>query len=69
MVWVSGAMRKFSTSEAAKMLKIDRANLQRAIRQGAIPAPPLGRVGGVKVRLWSVKDVERARRALKKRKA
>ena len=24
-------MRKFSTSEAAKMLKIDRANLQRAI--------------------------------------
>lgn len=62
-------MRKFSTSEAAKMLGLYRPNLQRAMAEGRVPAPPLVSVGGVKVRLWSDKDVERARKALKKRKA
>lgn len=62
-------MRRFSTSEAAKMLGLHRPHLQRAIAQGRVPAPRLLRVGGVKVRLWTRKDVERARKALKKRKA
>ena len=63
------AMRRFSTTEVAKMLGLHQPNLQRAIRDGKVKAPPLTRVGGVKVRLWSEKDVERARKALKKRKA
>jgi hypothetical protein len=62
-------MRKFSTGEAAKMIGLRRPHLQRAMAEGKLKAPPLTRVGGVKVRLWSRQDVERARKALKKRKA
>ena len=62
-------MRKLSTSEAAKMLGIHRVNLQRAIADGRVSAPRLVKVGGVRVRLWTRNDVERARRALKKEKA
>jgi len=61
-------MRKISTAETAKMLGLQRSNLQRAIREGRVKAPPLVSVGPVKVRLWSPKDVERARKALRKRK-
>ncbi len=62
-------MRKFSTPEVAKMLGLHQPNLQRAITEGKVHAPPLTTVGRVRVRLWTGKDVERARRALKKRKA
>ena len=62
-------MRKLSTSEAAKMLGLHRPNLQRAIAQGRVPAPRLTMVGGIKFRLWTRKDVERARKALARRKA
>jgi predicted DNA-binding transcriptional regulator AlpA len=59
-------MRKYSTSEVAKMLGIQRPNLQRAIRQG-LPAPAPVKVGQIKVRLWTKADVERARKALRKK--
>ena len=61
-------MRKLSTAEVAKELGLQRPNLQRAIAQGKVQAPPLVTVGPVKVRLWTRKDVERARRSLGKRK-
>ena len=61
-------MRKFSTSEASKMLGLHRVNLQKAIAQRKVPAPRLVKVGGVRVRLWTAQDVERARRALNKSK-
>jgi len=61
-------MLKFSTAEAARRLGLRRPHLQRAIAQGKVDAPPLISVGPVKVRLWSPKDVERARKALKKPK-
>jgi predicted DNA-binding transcriptional regulator AlpA len=60
-------MEKYSTSEVAKMLGIQRPNLQRAIRQG-LPAPEPEKVGRLKIRLWTKADVERARKALKKSK-
>jgi hypothetical protein len=63
------AVRKFSTSQVAKMLGLHQPNLQRAITQGRVKAPPLTTVGGMKVRLWSRRDIERARKVLKKRKA
>jgi hypothetical protein len=47
------------------MLGLLRPNLQRAIAHG-LPAPKLLVIGRVKVRLWTKKDVERARKALKK---
>ena len=62
-------MRKFSTIQAAKRLEMQRTHLQRAIAQGRVKAPPLMKLGPVTVRLWSLKDVEHARKALKKPKA
>ena len=59
-------MRKFSTTEVAEMLGLHQPNLQRAIRQKRITAPPLVKVGRMKVRLWSKADVEKARKELKK---
>lgn len=58
-------MKKLSTSEVAKVLGLWQPNLQRAIAQGKITAPPLTYVGPVKVRLWSAKDIARARKELK----
>jgi len=47
------------------MLGIHAPNLQRLIKQKRIPFPPMQRLGNVTVRLWSVQDVERARKAMK----
>jgi predicted DNA-binding transcriptional regulator AlpA len=62
-------MRRLSTVQVAKQLGLQQSNLQRAIAQGKVQAPPLVSVGPVKVRLWSSKDVERARKSLKRKKA
>src|SRR5713226_3567369 len=67
-LWVCNEMPKLSTVQVAKLLGVYQPNFQRAIKQGAIPAPPLTNVGGIKVRLWSSKDVRRAIEALKKSK-
>jgi len=61
-------MRKFSTAEAAKMLGLRRPHLQRAIAQGRVRPPRLIRVGGTSARLWTDKDVERARKQMSKLK-
>jgi len=62
-------MRKLSTAEVAEKLDLQRPNLQRAIAQGKVQPPPLVSVGPVKVRLWTLRDVERARKSLKRKKA
>jgi excisionase family DNA binding protein len=62
-------MRTLSTTEAAEKLGVHRVNLQRAIKEKRIEAPPVVSVGGVKIRLWSSDDVERARKSLKRKKA
>ncbi len=59
-------MRKFSTTEAAKMIGLHRVNLQQAISQKRVTPPRLTTVGGVRIRLWTRKDVERARKQLPK---
>jgi len=61
-------MRKYSTTEVAKMLGLHQPNLQRAIRQKRIPVPPIVKVGRMKIRLWSKAEVETARKELSKRK-
>jgi hypothetical protein len=60
--------RRLSTEDVAKKLGLWRPNLQRLIRVGGIPAPPVERVGRVQVRLWSPKDIAAARRALEQRR-
>ncbi|MGB8473790.1 MAG: helix-turn-helix domain-containing protein, partial [Candidatus Acidiferrum sp.] len=58
---------RYSTTEVAKMLGLQQPNLQRLIRNRAIPFPPLVRVGRLKVRLWSAREVERVKKVLAKR--
>jgi excisionase family DNA binding protein len=59
-------MRRYSTAQVAKMLGLHQPNLQRLIREKRIPFPPLQRVGKLRIRLWSTKDVRRAREVIRK---
>lgn len=38
--------------------------LHRHVAAKTVPAPPLASVGGVRVRFWSDRDIERARKVL-----
>lgn len=60
-------MRQYSTAQVSKMLGLHQPNLQRLIREKRIPFPPLQRVGKMRVRLWTTKDVTRAREAIRKK--
>jgi excisionase family DNA binding protein len=53
-------MTNYSTSQVAKLLGIGYDTLHRWIQQKKIPAPKAQLVGGVRVRLWSKKDIEAA---------
>ncbi len=57
-------MKGLSTREAAKELGVNLVTLQRHIAAKTVQAPPLQKVGGVTVRLWSARDVEKARKVL-----
>jgi predicted DNA-binding transcriptional regulator AlpA len=59
-------MNHRSTREAAKKLGLSLMTIQRYIADRKFDAPPLQRVGGVRVRLWSDKDIERIRKILPK---
>jgi len=60
-------MKACSSREAAKKLKISLMTLQRYIADGNwIKAPGLQKIGGVKVRLWTSRDIERARKLMEK---
>jgi hypothetical protein len=61
-------MRTYSTTQVAKILKIHQPGLQRLIRYKRIPFPPLLKVGRLKIRLWTARDVQRARQALAERR-
>jgi excisionase family DNA binding protein len=54
----------FSTSQAAKKLGVTLVTLQRHVSSGRVKAPKLGRVGGIKVRLWTDRDIDKARKIL-----
>jgi Bacteriophage Lambda NinG protein len=68
--WLHGNLAAYATALEKRygfgMLGLHRPNLQRAIARG-IPAPKPIVLGTVKVRLWTKADVERARKALKKK--
>ena len=55
---------KYSTREAAKKLGRTLITLQRHIAAETIQVPPLQKVGGVTVRLWTARDIENARTIL-----
>lgn len=68
MTYTHVPMRRYSTTEVARKLGIDQANLQRLIRHRRIPFPPLVTVGRMKIRLWAKRDVDRARQAIERRR-
>ena len=55
---------KYSTREAAKKLGRTLVTVQRHIAAGTIEAPPVVEVGTVKLRLWTARDIEKARKVL-----
>jgi hypothetical protein len=59
-------MNQYSTREAAKKLGIHLVTLQGYLAAEKIPAPPVTRVGGVQVRLWTDADIRRAEKSLPK---
>lgn len=54
----------YSTRQTAKKLGIDLRSLNRYIAAKKVPAPPLTRVGGVRVRLWADEDIATVRKIL-----
>ena len=61
-------MNELSTRDAAKKLGLSFTSLNRYIAAKKIPLPPLVRVGGVRVRLWSDTDIAKVRAVLPKLK-
>jgi len=59
-------MPKLSTEQVAKLLGIGKSSLSRYILAGKVPAPPETMAGGIRLRLWSEKDIERLREVLPK---
>jgi len=57
-------MSGISTREAAEKLGISLISLQRYIAANKISAPKLQRIGGVRVRLWTDRDIKRVRKEL-----
>jgi len=55
---------RYSTREAAAKLDIALVTLQGHVAKKTVHGPPLVKVGGVKVRLWSAVDIQRARKVL-----
>lgn len=58
----------YSTREAAQKLGVSVLTLQRHVSAKTIDAPQLQKVGGVKVRLWSDRDIQKARKVLSQTK-
>ncbi len=59
-------MKRYSSSQAAKLIGVTLRTLQTWIGDGKVKAPRLSTVGGVKVRLWSKADIARIRKAKQK---
>jgi hypothetical protein len=56
--------KQFSTREAAKKLGVTILTLQRHVSAETVDAPALQKVGGVSVRLWTARDIGKARKVL-----
>jgi len=54
-------MASYSTREAARLLGVSMATINRYIVAGTVPVPALTRVGGVTVRLWKDKDIAKVK--------
>lgn len=55
---------RLSTREAAKKLGVTLLTLQRHVSAGTVKAPPLQKIGGSTMRLWTAHDIEKVRKVL-----
>jgi excisionase family DNA binding protein len=51
----------YSTAEVAQAIGVSKNTLLRWLYAGTLPEPKRGTFGGVESRMWSAKDLERAR--------
>ena len=58
----------YSTVQAAKKLGISMTTMHRYMLEKIIPFPRMQRLAGVRVRVWSEADIEKARAAMPKLK-
>ena len=66
-IWnTASIMSKLSTQQVAKKLGIGIATLSRYIAAKKVPAPEEIMAGGMRMRLWSERDIERLRATLPK---
>jgi predicted site-specific integrase-resolvase len=56
------ANKTYSTAEAARIIGINRVTLQRWLIAGSVREPKKMSAGGVQVRIWTGRDVERVRK-------
>jgi predicted site-specific integrase-resolvase len=61
-------MKTYSTKQAATKIGVSWITLQRYVTSGKIIVPPLQKAGGVTVRLWTERDINRVKKQLEKRK-
>ena len=61
-------MKIYSTKQAATKIGVGWITLQRYVTSGKLTVPPLQKVGGVTVRLWTERDINRVKKQLQKRK-
>lgn len=55
---------QYSTREAAEKLGIALVTLQGHAKRGTVTAPPVAKVGGITVRLWTDADLKVVRKEL-----
>ena len=55
-------MKTYSTAHVMKLLGVGPETLYRWMREGKIPRPPVQCLAGMKVRLWSEKDLATAKK-------
>jgi excisionase family DNA binding protein len=54
--------RNYTTSEAAKRIGVSRQTLYSWIERGYVDAPKPLKIGGGSIRLWSMAEIQRARK-------
>ena len=54
--------RKLSTQEVADKIGVSKRTLLRWLYAGKVPEPKRQAMGGIEVRLWGPRDVQRARK-------
>ena len=55
-------MKSLSTAEVVKIIGVNRRTLYRWLYSGKIPEPKRGHLAGRDFRIWTPRDVERAKK-------